>query len=114
MDPDDWGADRKGSCVCSKERNRVFPNKESFKDYGKLSHKNLDDLKSGGRELLVSGQDEKEDPAGFRTLETEKGRRAVLGRHHGARAARAGTLSALRCPENIWASRSISMPAGKI
>ena len=37
----------------------------SFKDYGKLSHKNLDDLKSGGRELLVSGQDEKEDPLDF-------------------------------------------------
>ena len=33
--------------------------------YGKLSHKNLDDLRSGGRDLLVSGEDEKEDPLDF-------------------------------------------------
>ena len=36
-----------------------------FKDYGKLSHKNLDDLRSGERSLLVSGEDEKEDPLDF-------------------------------------------------
>ena len=33
--------------------------------YGKLSHKNLDDLRSGERELKVSGQEEKEDPLDF-------------------------------------------------
>ena len=33
--------------------------------YGKLSHKNLDDLQSGGRSLLVTGEDEKEDPLDF-------------------------------------------------
>ena len=33
--------------------------------YGKLSHKNLDDLRSGGRSLLVSGEDQKEDPLDF-------------------------------------------------
>ena len=33
--------------------------------YGKLSHKNLDDLRSGGRALLVTGEDEKEDPLDF-------------------------------------------------
>ena len=33
--------------------------------YGKLSHKNLDDLRSGGRSLLVTGEDEKEDPMDF-------------------------------------------------
>ena len=38
---------------------------EMIKEYGKLSHKNLDDLQSGGRELLVSGQDEKEDALDF-------------------------------------------------
>lgn len=43
----------------------VYFRTRSFKDYGKLSHKNLDDLQSGGRELLVSGQDEKEDPLDF-------------------------------------------------
>ena len=31
------------------------------------------------RSLLVSGEDEKEDPLGFRSLETEKRRRAILG-----------------------------------
>ena len=34
-------------------------------NYGKLSHKNLDDLRSGGRSLLVTGEDEKEDPLDF-------------------------------------------------
>ena len=34
-------------------------------DYGKLSHKNLDDLRGGSRSLLVSGEDEKEDPLDF-------------------------------------------------
>ncbi len=33
--------------------------------YGKLSHKNLDDLRSGGRSLLVTGAAEKEDPIAF-------------------------------------------------
>ncbi len=33
--------------------------------YGKLSHKNLDDLRSGFRSLQVSGEEEKEDPLDF-------------------------------------------------
>lgn len=33
--------------------------------YGKLSHKNLDDLRSGGRDLKVTGEDEKHDPLDF-------------------------------------------------
>ncbi len=33
--------------------------------YGKLSHKNLDDLRSGGRSLLVSGENQKQDPLDF-------------------------------------------------
>ena len=33
--------------------------------YGKLSHKNLDDLRSGGRSLLVTGEDQKEDSLDF-------------------------------------------------
>lgn len=36
-----------------------------FQDYGKLSHKNLDDLRSGNRSLLVTGEEEKEDPLDF-------------------------------------------------
>ena len=43
----------------------VYFSTKKFKDYGKLSHKNLDDLRSGGRSLLVSGEDEKEDPLDF-------------------------------------------------
>ena len=43
----------------------VYYSTRKFKDYGKLSHKNLDDLRSGERSLLVSGEDEKEDPLDF-------------------------------------------------
>ena len=43
----------------------VYFSTRKFKDYGKLSHKNLDDLRSGGRSLLVSSEDEKEDPLDF-------------------------------------------------
>ena len=43
----------------------VYYSTREFKDYGKLSHKNLDDLRSGERSLLVSGEDEKEDPLDF-------------------------------------------------
>ena len=43
----------------------VYYRTRKFAEYGKLSHKNLDDLQSGGRALLVSGEDEKEDPLDF-------------------------------------------------
>lgn len=43
----------------------VYFRTRSFSDYGKLSKKNIDDLRSGNRELLVSGEDEKEDPLDF-------------------------------------------------
>ena len=43
----------------------VYFRTRKFKDYGKLSHKNLDDLQSGGRALLVTGEDEKEDTLDF-------------------------------------------------
>ena len=43
----------------------VYYRTRKFKDYGKLSHKNLDDLRSGERTLLVTGEDEKEDPLDF-------------------------------------------------
>ncbi len=43
----------------------VYYRTRKFEEYGKLSHKNLDDLRSGERALLVSGQDEKEDPLDF-------------------------------------------------
>ena len=43
----------------------VYYRTRKFEGYGKLSHKNLDDLRSGGRSLLVTGEDEKEDPLDF-------------------------------------------------
>ena len=43
----------------------VYFHTRNFEGYGKLSHKNLDDLQSGGRSLLVSGADEKEDALDF-------------------------------------------------
>ena len=43
----------------------VYYRVRKFKDYGKLSGKNLDDLRAGNRTLLVTGEDEKEDPMDF-------------------------------------------------
>ena len=43
----------------------VYYKTRSFKEYGKLSHKNLDDLQGGMRSLLVSGEDQKDDPLDF-------------------------------------------------
>ncbi|MBR1852938.1 MAG: cysteine--tRNA ligase [Lachnospiraceae bacterium] len=43
----------------------VYYRTRNFKEYGKLSHKNLDDLQGGNRSLLVSGEDQKEDPLDF-------------------------------------------------
>ena len=43
----------------------VYFRTRKFEPYGKLSHKNIDDLRSGNRELLVSGEDEKEDSLDF-------------------------------------------------
>ena len=43
----------------------VYFRTASFKDYGKLSHKNLDDLQSGFRDLKVSGEEDKESPLDF-------------------------------------------------
>ncbi len=43
----------------------VYFRTRQFKEYGKLSHKNLDDLRAGNRSLLVSGEDQKEDPLDF-------------------------------------------------
>lgn len=47
------------------EDGTVYFKTRSFPGYGKLSHKNLDDLRSGGRSLLVSGEEQKQDPLDF-------------------------------------------------
>ncbi len=43
----------------------VYFRTSSFKDYGKLSHKNLDELQSGFREIKVTGEEGKEDSNDF-------------------------------------------------
>lgn len=43
----------------------VYFRTRKFAEYGKLSHKNLDDLRSGNRALQVTGEDSKEDPLDF-------------------------------------------------
>ena len=43
----------------------VYFRVKSFKDYGKLSHKNIDELQSGFREIKVTGEDGKEDSNDF-------------------------------------------------
>ena len=43
----------------------VYFRTKSIKEYGKLSHKNLDDLQSGFREIKVTGEEGKEDPTDF-------------------------------------------------
>ena len=91
----------------------VYYRTRKFQDYGKLSHKNLDDLRSGERSLLVTGEDEKEDPLDF-VLWKPKKKESLSGSLPGPRAVRAGILSAQRCPRNTWASRLISMQAVRI
>lgn len=47
------------------EDGTVYFRVKSFKEYGKLSHKNLDELQSGFREIKVTGEEGKEDPNDF-------------------------------------------------
>ena len=54
----------KGYAYAAKDGTVYFRVKK-FKEYGKLSHKNLDDLQSGFRSLQVSGEEQKEDPLDF-------------------------------------------------
>ncbi len=47
------------------EDGTVYFRTKAFDGYGKLSHKNLEDLQSGFREIKVTGEDGKEDPSDF-------------------------------------------------
>ncbi len=47
------------------EDGTVYFRTSSFKEYGKLSHKNLDELQSGFREIKVTGEEGKESAADF-------------------------------------------------
>ena len=91
----------------------VYFRVKKFKEYGKLSHKNLDDLQSGFRSLQVSGEDQKEDPLDF-VLWKPKKRENHPGLHHGVTDVRDGILSVLLWRKNTLAMRLISMQAEKI
>ena len=54
----------KGHAYTAKDGTVYFRTK-SFKGYGKLSHKNLEDLQSRFREIKVTGEEDKEDPTDF-------------------------------------------------
>ncbi|HKM03005.1 MAG TPA: cysteine--tRNA ligase [Lachnospiraceae bacterium] len=54
----------KGHAYAAKD-GTVYFRTRSFEEYGKLSHKKLDDLQGGNRTLLISGQEQKEDPLDF-------------------------------------------------
>ncbi len=54
----------KGHAYVAKD-GTVYFKTGSFKEYGKLSHKNLEELQSGFRELKVTGEEDKEDPNDF-------------------------------------------------
>lgn len=43
----------------------VYYRTRKFKDYGKLSKKNIDDLEAGHRNIKVAGEESKEDPLDF-------------------------------------------------
>lgn len=47
------------------EDGTVYFRTRRFEEYGKLSHKNLDDLQGGNRSLQVSGENQKEDSLDF-------------------------------------------------
>jgi len=47
------------------EDGTVYFRVKSFRPYGKLSHKDLDNMQSGFRALQVSGEEQKEDPLDF-------------------------------------------------
>ena len=54
----------KGHAYVAKD-GTVYFRTRSFKNYGQLSHKNLDEMQSGLRELKVTGEENKEDPSDF-------------------------------------------------
>ena len=72
----------------------VYFRTRKFEEYGKMVPQNLDDLRSGNRSLLVSGEDQKEDPLDF-VLWKPKRRRTFLGYLHGVKDVRDGTSSVL-------------------
>lgn len=89
----------------------VYYRTRKFADYGKLSHKNLDDLEAGHRSIKVVG-DEKEDDFDFVLWKPKKDGEPYW-ESPCATDVRAGISSALLWQSIIWARRSISMPVAE-
>ena len=61
----DRQSDRKAAMLTRRPTEPFISVQKSFEDYGKLSHKNIEDLQSGFREIKVTGEEGKEDPTDF-------------------------------------------------
>ena len=72
----------------------VYFRTRQFKEYGKLSHKNLDDLRSGERSLLVQERMRRKIRWTLYFGNRRK-KESRHGSHHGVTDVRAGILSAL-------------------
>ncbi len=92
------------------EDGTVYFRTGSFKEYGKLSHKNLDELQSGFREIKVTGEEGKESPSDFVLWKPKKEGEPYWD----SKWCQAGISNVLPCPKDIWVSRSISTAAGRI
>ena len=66
----------------------VYFRTRSFKDYGKLSKKNIDDLEAGHRDIKVTGEAGKEDPLDFVLWKPKKEGGTVLAVTMGRRPSR--------------------------
>ena len=78
----------------------VYYRTRKFKDYGKLSKKNIDDLEAGHRDIKVAGEESKEDPLDF-VLWKPKKKENLHGHHHGVTEDRDGILNVQLCQRNI-------------
>ena len=72
----------------------VYFRTKKFKDYGKLSHKNLEDLEAGLREIKVTGEEQQGGSGWTSSCGSRRRRESPTGSPPGARAVPAGTLSA--------------------
>lgn len=91
----------------------VYFRVKKFKEYGKLSHKNLDDLQSGFRSLQYPVRTRRK----IRWIlysGNQKKKESHTGNLRGVMEDRAGILNALSCQRNILVRRLISMQVERI
>ena len=91
----------------------VYFRVKNFKEYGKLSHKNLDDLQSGFRSIQVSGEDQKEDPLDFVLWKPKKEGEPYWVSPWSEGRPGYSILSALSCQKNTWVRRLIFIAGGE-